>query len=67
MSRPLVIDIVDGKGGVPRVLIKSGNGKTLLGSEPYNDGERKALHAVDVLTQKLADGDYVIKRNGEVI
>lgn len=64
--RPLVIDIVDDVDGAPRIRIKSGNGKILFATEAYEGGAAKAEHAVNVLTSKIADGDYVVKRNGEL-
>lgn len=67
MSRPLVIDVWDDDDGTPRIRFKAGNGKILVASEAYEGGPGKAVHAVDVITSKIADGDYVVKRNGVIV
>ena len=67
MSRPLVIDVIDGDDGVPSIQIRSGNGKIMLDSEGYDSGAAKALHTVDVVTTKIAAGEYVVKRNGVLL
>lgn len=67
MSRPIVIDVVDGTDGVPAIQIRAGNGRIVLGSEGYDSGEDKAFKAIDLITSKIADGDYVVKRNGVLL
>lgn len=67
MSRPLVIDIVDGDDGVPSIQIRSGNGRIMFDSEGYDGGAAKAFNAVNVVTTKISDGEYVIKRNGVLV
>lgn len=64
MSRPLVIDVVDGTDGVPAIQIRSGNGKIMFASEGYDGGVAKANKAIDVIISKISDGEYVVKRNG---
>lgn len=67
MSRPIVIDVWDDEDGTARIRIKAGNGKILFASEAYNGGPDKAVHAIDVLTTKITDGEYVVKRNGVTV
>jgi uncharacterized protein YegP (UPF0339 family) len=64
MSRPLVIDVWDDVNGSPRIRFTAGNGRTLLASESYEGGARKATATVDLITRKIYAGDFVVKRNG---
>lgn len=64
MARPLIIDIVDGDDGVPAIQMRAGNGRIIVASEGYDGGADKALHAIDVVIEKILDGNYVVKRNG---